>query len=100
MAPAASTANTGGFALGGHVVGLDGTAASLMNRAGMTWVKKQVTHGISDGGSIIGAARAHGFKVLLGALGDKNRLAADFEGYVREFADYVGFLASPRRRRH
>lgn len=94
VAPAASTANTGGFALGGHVVGLDGTAASLMKRAGMTWVKKQVTHHISDGGSIIGAARAHGFKVLLGALGDKNRLAADFDGYVREFADYVGFLAS------
>ena len=93
-APAASTANTGGFALGGHVVGLDGTAASLMNRAGMTWVKKQVTHGISDGASIIGSARAHGLKVLLGALGDKNRLEADFEGYVREFADYVGFLAS------
>ncbi len=94
VAPAASTANTGGFSLGGHVVGLDGTAASLMNRAGMTWVKKQVTHGISDGASIIGAARAHGFKALLGALGDKNRLAANFEGYVQEFADYVGFLAS------
>ena len=94
VAPAASSANTGGFSLGGHVVGLDGTAASLMNRAGMTWVKKQVTHGISDGGGIISVARAHGFKVLLGALGDKNKLEANFEGYIQEFADYVGFLAS------
>ncbi len=94
VVPIPSTAPTSGFSLGGHVAGLDGGAAGAMKRAGMTWVKKQVTHGISDGAGIIGAARAQGFRVLLGALGSKDRLAQDFEGYVREFADYVGFLAS------
>ena len=43
--PAVSTANIGGFALGGHVAGLDGAAISAMNSAGMTWVKKQVIWG-------------------------------------------------------
>ncbi len=89
----ASTANVSGFVLGGHIVGLDGLAASHMRNAGMTWVKKQVKHGISDGRDTIAQAHAQGFKVLLGALGDKNRLASDFDGYVAEFAQYVAFLA-------
>ncbi len=89
-----SAANVGGFALGGHVAGFDGGVASLMKRAGMTWVKKQVTHGVSDGRGTIAAAHGQGFKVLLGALGNKQRLAENFDGYVAEFAQYVGFLAS------
>ena len=31
--------------------------------------------------------------MLLGALGDKNRLASDFDGYVAEYAEYVAHLA-------
>ncbi len=90
----ASTANVGGFALGGHITGLDGAAISAMKSAGMTWVKKQVRHGVSDGRDIIAQAHGQGFKVLLGALGDKNQLANNFESYVAEFAKYVAFLAS------
>lgn len=86
-----ANAGPAGFALGGHVASLDGTAISAMKNSGMTWVKKQVRHGESDGADIIGQARAQGFRVLLGALGDKNQLAS--EGYVAEFAKYVAFLA-------
>ena len=93
-AAAPSTANVGGFALGGHVAGFDGATAALMKNAGMTWVKKQVTHGISDGRGVIAQAHSQGFKVVLGALGNKQRLTDDFEGYVSEFAQYVAFLAS------
>ena len=93
VAPIASTANVGGFELGGHIAGFGGGAVNAMRQAGMTWVKKQVTHGISDGAGIIAAARAQGFKVLLGALGSKDRLRDNFDGYVAEFAQYVGFLA-------
>ena len=88
-----STAQTGGFALGGHVAGFDGTAAGLMKRAGMTWVKKQVIHGINDGAGIIPAAHGQDFKVLLGAKGNKGALANDFNGYVAQFAEYVAHLA-------
>ena len=89
----ASTADLAGFALGGHVAGFNDLAASNMRNARMTWVKKQVRHGISDGRDVIAQAHAQGFKVLLGALGDKNRLASDFDNYVSEFAQYVAFLA-------
>ena len=94
QAVVASTANVGGFALGGHIHGFDGAATSAMKTSGMTWVKKQVRHGISDGGDIIAQAHGQGFKVLLGALGNKNRLASDFDAYVAEFAEYVAHLAS------
>ena len=89
----ASTAYVGGFALGGHVAGVDGAAVNAMRSAGMSWVKKQVRHGISDGADTIAQARAQGFKVLLGALGDKNQLASNFDGYVAQFAEYVAHLA-------
>ena len=92
-APPPSAAQTGGFALGGHVAGFDGTAAGLMKRAGMTWVKKQVIHGINDGAGIIPAAQGQGFKVLLGAKGNKGALAENFDGYVGQFAEYVAHLA-------
>ena len=93
---AVGPANAGpaGFALGGHIAGLDGAAVSAMKSAGMTWVKKQVRHGISNGKDVIAQAHAQGFKVLLGALGSKNELASNFDGYVAKFAEYVAFLAS------
>lgn len=89
-AGAPPAAGATGFALGGHIAGLDASAVSAMQRAGMTWVKKQVRHGGSDGG-VLGSAQ--GFRVLIGALGDKNRLAADFDGYVGDYALFVAALA-------
>ena len=80
--------------VGGHIKRFDENSQAAMRAAGMTWVKKQVQFGISDGRELIEAAHAQGYKVLLGALGDKNRLANDFEGYVADFAEYVAFLAS------
>ena len=94
-APAAgSAANLAGFNLGGHVTGLDGNTIAKLKESRMTWVKKQVKFGVSDGKGFIDQAHANGFKVMLGALGDPNGLASDFDGYVARFAEYVGYLAS------
>jgi len=79
--------------VGGHIKRFDDKSQAAMRTAGMTWVKKQVQFGISDGKDLIEAAHAQGYKVMLGALGDKNRLAADFDGYVADFAEYVAYLA-------
>lgn len=81
------------LAVGGHISSFSAEAQAAMTSAGMTWVKKQVQYGISDGKDLIEQAHANGYKVLLGALGDKNQLAADFDGYVAKFAEYVAFLA-------
>ena len=79
--------------VGGHIKNFDADTQAALSAAGMTWVKKQVTYGISDGKDLIEAAHAQGYKVMLGALGDKNRLAQDFDGYVADFAEYVAYLA-------
>ena len=63
-----------------------------MKRAGMTWVKKQVRHG-GAGGEVIAQAHGQGFKVLIGALGDKQRLAADFNGYIGDLHSLSAALA-------
>ena len=79
--------------VGGHIKTFDEKSQAAMRAAGMTWVKKQVQYGISDGRDLIEAAHAQGYKVLLGAKGDKNSLAQDFDGYIAKFAEYVAFLA-------
>lgn len=96
-APIAGSAATGGFELGGHILGLNDNTYSLMRRSGMTWIKKQVRHtrggNASEHAGIISAAKGAGFKVLLGVVGDPNGLAADFDGYVADYSSYVGGLA-------
>ena len=93
-APAAMIENRLPAPVGGHILRFDDETQAAMRAAGMTWVKKQVHFGISDGRDLIEAAHAQGYKVLLGAVGDKNRLAEDFDAYVADFAEYVAFLAS------
>ena len=93
MATATMLENRLPIPVGGHILRFDEATVEALKSAGMTWVKKQVRFGISDGKELIEEAHAHGFKVLLGALGDKNQLAADFEGYIAKFAEYVAFLA-------
>ena len=93
MVPAPMVNNRLPIPVGGHVLHFGEAAIEAMRSAGMTWVKKQVHYGISDGKELIDQAHALGLKVLLGAVGDKNRLAADFDGYVAEFAKYAAFLA-------
>ena len=79
--------------VGGHIKYFNERSQAALESAGMTWVKKQVHYGISDGKDLIEAAHAQGYKVLLGAKGNKNRLGEDFDGYVADFAEYVAFLA-------
>ena len=81
------------MAVGGHIKYFNESSQAALQAAGMTWVKKQVQYGISDGRDLIEAAHALGYKVLLGAKGDKNRLVDDFDQYVADFAEYVAFLA-------
>ncbi len=89
------TAGPAGFALGGHVEGLDSRAAALMRAAGMTWVKKQlpVEAGIAKGIEFIQSAKANNFKILLGVVGSKEALATDFNAYVAQLSAFVAELA-------
>lgn len=92
----AGAANVDGFQLGGHVSGLTPQAVGLMQSAGMTYVKEQLPMGAGVGKGIefINSAHANGFKILLGVVGDKDALAADFDGYSAQFASFVGQLAA------
>jgi len=94
----AGAANVGGFELGGHVLGLNQNTFNVMNRSGMTWIKKQTSHSIganaTDNAGSISAAQGAGFKILLGVVGNKDQLAADFDGYAADYAQYVAGLAS------
>ena len=95
-AAVAGAANVDGFQLGGHVSGLTPQAVGLMQSAGMTYVKEQLPMGAGVGKGIefINSAHGNGFKILLGAVGDKAALAADFDGYTAQFASFVGQLAA------
>lgn len=85
-----------GFSLGGHVLHLSSGTAEQMRRAGMTWVKKQVRFedGVGAATGVINNAKAHGFKILLGAVGHRPALGANFDSYVAGFAQYLAALAS------
>lgn len=90
-------ADVGGFEVGGHVLEMNSNTIQLLNRSGMTWVKKQVRHTIGANATqyagFIESSKASGFKVLLGVVGDKNQLAADFDGYIADYNNYVAGLA-------
>lgn len=94
-APAAGAGATGSFELGGHATGMTGEAVAAMNRAGMKWYKVQlsVANGVQAGYNQINAAHAAGFKILIGVVGDKAALEADFAGYTSGYATYVAALA-------
>lgn len=86
--PAVAPVTGGSFELGGHVQGLP---VSPMKQAGMKWIKVQVHHGDIPAGSI-SAAHNSGFKILLGTVGDKNRVMSP--AYQSEFAQWLAALAS------
>jgi len=92
------SANVNGFELGGHILELNSNTVNLLNRSGMTWIKKQVSH--EQGGNaaayagLINDAKSKGFKVLLGVVGDKNQLANNFDAYAADYASFVGGLAA------
>jgi hypothetical protein len=94
-APVAGSAVTGGFELGGHVIGLFPNTVTNARAAGMTWVKKQMKGvGIDWARGIINDAKANGFKIMLSVVGDKNRLGTDFNNYVQEYSQLVAQVAT------
>jgi LysM repeat protein len=85
----------GGFELGGHV---DSFAyPDQMRGAGMTWVKKQLVWRRGQPPSIaqglIDQARANGFKILLGVVGDPGELGANRAQYIQEYAQFLAGVA-------
>lgn len=92
----AGAAATGGFELGAHVDGLPQGVADTLRGVGMTWIKKQVRTewGVETGLSLIQDAQSKGFRVLLGVVGDKNALGANFDAYMAEYNSFVSQLAA------
>ena len=89
-----STANTGGFELGGQALSFSQTGH--MHNARMTWVKRQVKwHGepSSNYQNLIDSAHGSGFKVLLSVIGEPAQIAANAGGYYQSFANFLAGLA-------
>ena len=92
-------ARVGNFELGGQVTGLTNEAAKRMREAGMTWVKSQLPYSASaaaTGKEWIANAHSNGFKILLSVKGDHHQLKENFDGYVNDFAQFLGKLAGFR----
>lgn len=83
--------NLGAFELGGHVLELGAGTVQAMKSSKMTWVKKQVQAGDGNAFNHITNAKANGFKILLGVVGDKNAVLDP--NYQATYASYVGQLA-------
>lgn len=85
----------GSFGLGAHV---DSFAyPDLMRQAKMTWVKRQVRYNLGDDPAglrgLIDQAHGQGFRILLGIVGNKDQLGANPQGYMDQFAGYLGGVA-------
>lgn len=95
VAPGSGSIQPGSFEYGGHVTSTgSGRAINAMRQSGMTWMKKQVRHPGGDAGGVISAAKSNGFKILIGALGDKNQLASRGAAYMDEFAAWLAQVAA------
>lgn len=89
-----STANTGGFELGGQALSF--AHPGHMKNARMTWVKRQVKwHGEGAGNHqhLIDSAHGNGFRVLLSVIGDKNQIGGNPGAYYQNFANFLAGLA-------
>jgi hypothetical protein len=97
-APVAGSGAVGGFELGGHVLELNAGTVDAMRRSGMVWVKKQLRYSLGQDPSVasglIQQARANGFKILLGIVGDPAQLGANFDSYISTYANFVGGVAA------
>ncbi len=76
--------------------GLTPNAITVMQSAGMTWVKKQlpISAGLGKAQEFIDAAHAAGFRILIGLVGDRDALAADFNGYVATYSAFAAQVAA------
>lgn len=95
--PVAGSANVNGFVLGGHVLELNANTVSLMRRAGMTLVKKQFRYVLgqdpSAAAGLIQSARANGFRIVLGIVGDPTQMG-NYDSYISTYASFVGGVAA------
>lgn len=98
IAPVAGSIVVGNFEYGGHVTGTGTGAAGAMQRAGMTWMKVQIRYSPSMDPRVasgpIGEAHGRGFKILLGIVGSPGDLGAGGQGYMQQFASFLGGVAS------
>ena len=95
--PVAGSAAGGAFELGGHVLELNANTVSLMQRARMTWVKKQWEYRLGQDPSVVqnmlAQARANGFKLLLGIVGDQADMG-NYDSFIQSYANFVGGVAA------
>lgn len=93
--PPVNPGTSGTFELGGHVMGYG--RANEMRSAGMTWAKVQIRWNLGEStdaaANAINAARANGFRILLGIVGYTNQMS-DFNSYTDAFATYLGQVAT------
>ena len=87
---------SGTFELGGHAITFG--YPQQMHAARMTWVKIQIRWSVGQPASIVegavNAARANGFKVLLGIVGVPSQMGTDLPSYYQQFANFLGSVAS------
>ena len=88
------------FELGGQILDFN-PHAEEMHRAGMTWLKMQISFRrggtTGDAQNVINHARSHGFKVLLSIIGDRNDwgdMRDRPNRYYRDYANYLGEVAA------
>jgi hypothetical protein len=96
---AGGSIQVGSFEYGGHVTNTASEgAAAAMRSAGMNWMKYQIRYSQGNGPDIaagaIGEAKARGFKILLGIVGIPGELGAGGDGYIQQFAQFLGGVAS------
>lgn len=96
--PAAPVAaGDGTFALGGHIAEFSERSISAARAAGMTWLKKQYRYQLGEGAEnavgLVNAAKASNFKIKLSIIGNKDQLAANFDNYIQQYADFVATVA-------
>jgi uncharacterized protein YraI len=93
-APIVNTAPVSGFGLGGHVSSFGTAAINAMNRAGMTWVKKQYRWGGSEGSitGMISDAHSKGFRILIGVVGSAG--SVNDPSYIERYASFVAGAAA------
>jgi hypothetical protein len=96
--PGAGSIVAGQFEYGGHVTAPGSErAVGAMRRAGMTWMKVQLRYGVGNSPAVaqsyINDAHSRGFKILLGIVGSPGELAAGGDGYVQQFASFLGGVA-------
>jgi hypothetical protein len=87
--PVAPIGNIGSFEVGGHIDSF--RRPDLMLYAGLKWIKIQTYAGVDVSGAI-NNAHAQGFKILLGIIGDKERVTEP--GYQDEYAAAVAAMAA------